>query len=232
VGSQAAKAMNILSVIIVLLFVGAAQGFLLSLIAMLFVYYFLARLEEKECEEKFGPSYLEYKKRTGMFFPLQIHKDFRLPLHPDSRAKKIIAVVGLYFVASAIALTAAHLLKVWSIEKLYAFYEGGAAWVSVTPMSDDALKKVAQAVLSDPSVRDELSRHDLEKEKFVGFVLPVGYYALEIPMPPEKVEQFHFIKRQYNGDVLKVVMTGVDGSNRGAKGESILLNAVHKFPVA
>jgi protein-S-isoprenylcysteine O-methyltransferase Ste14 len=36
---------------------------------LLFAYWRLARLEEKEIEKKFGQGYLNYKKHTPMFFP-------------------------------------------------------------------------------------------------------------------------------------------------------------------
>ena len=42
---------------------------LLLFITMLFAYYFLAKVEENECERKFGASYLDYKNKTGMFLP-------------------------------------------------------------------------------------------------------------------------------------------------------------------
>ncbi len=42
---------------------------LLSFIAMMFVYFFLARLEEKECEGKFGDSYVAYMFRRECSSP-------------------------------------------------------------------------------------------------------------------------------------------------------------------
>ena len=37
---------------------------------LMFMYYRLAKREEKDMEKEFGNQYLEYKKKTSMFFPL------------------------------------------------------------------------------------------------------------------------------------------------------------------
>jgi len=37
---------------------------------MVWMYYRLARREEKDMEEEFGVDYLKYKENTGMFFPI------------------------------------------------------------------------------------------------------------------------------------------------------------------
>ena len=55
-------------------------------VTMLFVYYLLAKAEERECEAKFGASYLEYKAKTAMFLPL---KSIKSPhILPKDRTKK------------------------------------------------------------------------------------------------------------------------------------------------
>ncbi len=48
-------------------------------IALLFAYYFLAKAEERECEKRFGHSYIEYKKRTNMFLPFRLPFTDKLP---------------------------------------------------------------------------------------------------------------------------------------------------------
>lgn len=46
----------------------------LMFITMTFIYYFLARAEEKECLEKYPDTYKNYYERTGMFFPGNIQR--------------------------------------------------------------------------------------------------------------------------------------------------------------
>jgi protein-S-isoprenylcysteine O-methyltransferase Ste14 len=36
---------------------------------LIFAYWHLAKIEEREMEEKFGQCYFDYKRQTGMFFP-------------------------------------------------------------------------------------------------------------------------------------------------------------------
>jgi len=45
---------------------------LITFITILFIYYFLAKIEEKECEMKFGKSYTDYMNSTFMFLPFRI----------------------------------------------------------------------------------------------------------------------------------------------------------------
>ncbi len=207
---------------------------LLSFVAMMLVYYFLAKLEEKECELKFGESYAEYKQRTGMFLPFRFPETERLRLLPANGVRRVAAIVGLYVTVSAIAVACAYFVKGWSLGKIYAAYEKDGAYVSITRVGEDSLNAIVRTALADKKVRELLSSSDdSASAKYVGYVLPAGYYALEIPMVREdSVERFHFIKARYDRSTCRVIITKAVGIGSNATGKDILLRAVRRIPVA
>jgi hypothetical protein len=97
---------------------------------MLFAYYFLADIEERECEEKFGETYMGYKNSTYMFVPFRVPLLNKLPGLPASRLKRYLAIIAFYTVASVAAVGLANGLKSWSLSSLYALYSEDAAFIS------------------------------------------------------------------------------------------------------
>ena len=77
---------------------------LLTFVAMLFAYYFLAKAEESECEEKFGQSYIDYKNKTNMFLPFKVPLADKLPGLPKARLKRYPAILGLYVFTVAVSI--------------------------------------------------------------------------------------------------------------------------------
>jgi protein-S-isoprenylcysteine O-methyltransferase Ste14 len=63
---------------------------ILMYISMLFVYYFLAKSEERKCMRKYGDSYRSYYQKTGRFLP-RINKN--IPDHP----REILPPKGVKF---------------------------------------------------------------------------------------------------------------------------------------
>ncbi len=206
---------------------------LLSFVAMMFVYYFLARLEEKECERKFGGSYVDYKRRTGMFIPLPFPEFAKLRIIPREGVKKIAVIAGLYIVVSAAAIGAAYFLKGWSIDRIYALYNENAAFVSITRVSGDSLDNIVSSVLENGQVREILrTRSGGASAKYVGYVLPPGYFAMEIPMVREdSVERFHFIRTGYDRTTCRVILTEAADALPDARGKEILLKGVRRVPI-
>jgi len=69
---------------------------LVSFITMLFFYYFLARVEERECETRFGSSYLLYKGSTAMFFPWPVNRLTRLIQPPEKGVLRYLTISFYY----------------------------------------------------------------------------------------------------------------------------------------
>jgi protein-S-isoprenylcysteine O-methyltransferase Ste14 len=207
---------------------------LLSFTAMLFAYYFLADIEERECEEKFGETYVGYKNSTNMFVPFRLPLLNKLPGLPASRLKRYLAIIAFYIVASVAAVGLANGLKSWSLNSLYALYSEDAAFISVTEVDERTLEHLVATALADPEVRARLEQNGSgANTKFINYVLPAELYVSEIPMNPvEGAQGEHFLPRDYDRSSYKIVFTRAEvRSGDEVKGSDILLNTIQRVPV-
>ncbi len=85
----------------------------IAFVSMICLYFFLARLEERICLDKFGAPYREYLHRTGMFLPRSWEGqlrfvDWRLP---DATWVRIALFTGLYVAVLGLTIGVTHLLR-------------------------------------------------------------------------------------------------------------------------
>jgi protein-S-isoprenylcysteine O-methyltransferase Ste14 len=188
---------------------------LLSFISMLFIYFFLAKIEESECEKKFGPIYFYYKENTAMFFPFCIPTKFSILKLPESKIKRFIAILIFYFVAMVIAIGISGILRNWSLNSLYAKYEKNRAYVSVTRMNMDSLEHIIQIALASPDVQQRLKATGGEDHiKYINYIMPNDMFILEIPM--NKVAEsamLHFVPRAQPTRISKIVFMQAETRN-------------------
>jgi len=207
---------------------------LLSFTVMIFVYYFLAKHEEGECESKFGEPYREYKARTPMFLPLP------RSLWPEwtfvraggmLRYPTILLVFGI---VSVTAVFAANGLKVWSVKKLYGLYTHNEAFVSIAKAETEALKHIVGITLENPDVRKRIEAgRQKVNDKFIHYILPAQWYVSELPMNQiEGAVGGHHHPKGYDRTLQRIVFTRAElGTDREAVGRDILLQAVRNEPL-
>jgi protein-S-isoprenylcysteine O-methyltransferase Ste14 len=142
-------------------------------LGMLFLYYFLARFEEKQMEAKF-PGYADYRMRTAMFIPGEPGgRLFRLffgwiPNRSVALAFSS-AVIVVLVMSSALALrryTIGH-----SATELLP--EDRTMAIAIWPIPGEKIQQVVSAALNDKRVRSAL-----EKEPgavFTAHILPQDY---------------------------------------------------------
>lgn len=207
---------------------------LLSILAMLFAYYFLAKAEEAECEEKFGQSYVDYKNKTSMFLPFRLPLDDKLPSLPKSGMKRLLAILALYMFTAAVAVGIANGLRSWALNSLYALYNNDAVYISATKMAKDSLEHITKIALKNPEVQTRLKRSGAAAgSKFINYVLPVELYVSEVPMNPvDGARGNHFLPAKYNENLYKIIFTKAEPRpNREMEGKNILLNTLKRIPV-
>ena len=204
---------------------------LLSFIAMVFAYYFLAKVEERECEEKFGQSYIEYKSKTNMFLPFRIPLEDKLPRLPKSGLKRFLAILALYVLVSVAAIALASGLKSWTLDSLYALYNRDAVYISVGKLEKDTLEQIVAIALADSEVQARLESGQ-DEAKFINYVLPKEWYVEEIPMNPVEGVRGHHYPASHDENLYKVVFTRARlRTEHKVEGKEILLNTVRREPV-
>ena len=129
----------------------------IAFVSMLCLYYFLARVEERICLDKFGESYREYLGRTGMFLPRRWEAqwrslDWRLPEVPWVRGA---VVAGLYAAVISLTIAGAFLLRSHVIESLQTTVKESQVTVFLAPVSPQTRARVA-TLLDESELRADI----------------------------------------------------------------------------
>lgn len=205
---------------------------LMMYVAMLFAYYFLARSEERECEQKYGQAYAAYKERTAMFLPIRIPFAKRLPSLPRSSVLRFLAILTLYIVTVSAAIGVANGLKNWSLDSLYGYYTPHSAYVSISKIDPVTLENIAAIAMQDVAVQNRLAAAIPSRNaKFINYVLPTTWNVPEIPMNPVGAGH-HENPQVYDRSQYRVVITRAEvRSEIQPAGRSILVNTLRRIPL-
>ncbi|RJR39838.1 MAG: isoprenylcysteine carboxylmethyltransferase family protein [Desulfobacteraceae bacterium] len=180
---------------------------LVMFITMLFGYYGLAKIEERECENKYGQSYRDYKKATAMFIPLPWSLR-KLSFFPGSGWKRKVAQAILYTLAIAIGITAARTLETHSLQSLYTHSTADSLTLSLVKMDPGTLETIVATALSNGDVRKRLTDH-AQRKHYLNYVLPSEWYVSEIPMETKK-GFYHLLPEDYDRNIFKIILTRVE----------------------
>jgi protein-S-isoprenylcysteine O-methyltransferase Ste14 len=146
---------------------------LILYLGMLFLYYFLARFEEKQMQAQF-PEYADYQKRTAMFIPGEPGgRLFRLVFGwiPNRSVALTVSSAVIVVLIMGGALTLRRYTIGHSATELLA--EDRTMAIAVWPMTGEKIQQVVSAALGDARIRSAL-----EKESdavFTAHILPRDY---------------------------------------------------------
>lgn len=207
---------------------------LLTYVTVLFAYYGLARLEERECLAKFGKPYEDYVRRTGMFLPFRMPSILRRGRLGVSSVARAALLVGFYILVLTAALGAARGVEYLSVWSLYGYYATNSATISLVRMDGADLKKIVEAAKRDGRVSDFLTAADGDSSvRYLNYVLPADRYVSEIPMNPVEAEEGnHFLLAGYSGRFYRIVITRADcAGGEMVNGRDIVLHATGTVPL-
>ena len=205
---------------------------LVMYVTMLFVYFLLAKKEEKECVKKYGDGYTAYQARTSMFIPGKIFE--KLPALPLTGFKRGAVIFLLYLTALTAAVSAAFGLRNYAITKLSACYSTDATTISVASMESDELEKTLQIALSNSDVQTRLqaARHG-KHETYLNYVVPLDWYLPDLPLEniPAGISGHHQ-PEAFNRDRYKILFTKARlRTDKPVSGADIIKNTVARIPV-
>jgi len=201
-------------------FIGA-----IMFVTMVFAYYLLAKVEERECSVKFGQSYIDYKNKTNMFLPFRIPLVARLHL-PRARGKKVLVLITTYFISLIAILGIASGLQTMSINSLHSTYTSNNVNISINEMTEENINTIMAIVQSDSYVISILTEHD-DNAMYINYILPTTWFAAEIPMNGLERGHGHVSPRNFDPNYFKVIITRVNLRNGDDVNVSNLLTNVH-----
>ena len=204
---------------------------LIAYVTMLFVYDWLARLEERRCLERFGASYRSYQAKTGRYLPLIVSR--MLPrLLPQAGKQRTFAVLAVYVAAMAIAVAIAFELRDYALSRISAIYNHDSAVISLARLNDQELNSVYRTALTDPRVQSSLAR--AEATKLIVYVIPQSWGLPDLPMEARpKTDKFggHFTPKDFDRRYYKVLFVKARLYDTSAMGRDIVKNTFGRDPI-
>ena len=210
---------------------------LLMYATMLFLYYYLAKQEEKICLQKFGESYMSYYEKTGMFLPRFIES--RLPRFsgslPKMGMKRVFLITGIYFLYICCVTGAGFLLKDYALSKTTVQFDNHQVVVSVAPLEMNRIQRSLRIVDTHDNIKDALSRLNLAKKLI--YILPAEWGIPELGIQRQGESQNYLLHPEthgnslkFNADHLTVLITAPVLLSPEAKGMDILKKSLAFIP--
>ncbi len=178
---------------------------LVMYVTMLFVYHWLAKHEEKDCEKKFGESFKKYVANTPMFIPLKLPA---LPW-PEAGMKRITANFFLFGIVLLLTVGVGMGVRNYGLNRVSAFYANDMAVISTTLMSKPEMEKTLQIALASSEVQNKLAQVGYGAgAKLLNYIVPLNWFLPDLPLEksPEGVHGHHQPK-SFNRDEYKVLFT-------------------------
>lgn len=157
-------------------------------VTMIFIYYFLARAEERECSEKYPETYPLYFKKTGMFFPKIFNfGNISFPF-PRNILLHAMTIVLIYACVVGITVFLAFSLRSYTISKMSTAYGNDYMAVSVSYISPEITRKTIDIMLGDSTVQEQMSKIFKEGDAKIFYVMPLSWILPELGMATELIE--------------------------------------------
>lgn len=150
-------------------------------VTMVFIYYFLARSEEKRCLAKFPLTYKPYYDNTSMFFGVNtkgIKKKFPLP---QSSSLRKFSFVVLYFVVVSVTVLVGLLLRGYSINQFAVHYSETHFTIPTIPLSSALVERALTIVDNDNNASGVIdSAFSKVDDKKLIYILPEDWSVSEL----------------------------------------------------
>jgi hypothetical protein len=148
---------------------------LVLLAIMLFLYYILAKDEERRMAARFGESYHAYMTRTGMFTPEVLERLFarkRDLTGPLSLGRAILILATLLVVM----IGSGFLLRAYTVRNLPVEQVNGIDVVTITQEDIGPAKDLLPSVLADSTVASKLNHITRDRNhRILAYFIPVDY---------------------------------------------------------
>ncbi len=217
-----------------LLFIWPRLTVLLMYVTMLFIYYFLARKEERECEQKFGEGYHAYKARTAMFIPGNFSFLEKLPSLPKSGIQRKVAVLVLYLAAITLTVSVAMGMRKYGLANISTYFPKDAAVIAAALMNEEEMAEIMKITFDDPEVRRRITAAGYGAgEKLLIHIVPSSWYLADLPLEklPEGIFE-HTQPKPFDRNQYKILLTRAKlFANGPISGEEIITKTFAREPI-
>jgi hypothetical protein len=207
---------------------------------MLFVYYLLAKSEERECLEKYGDSYRSYYQKTGRFLP-RINKnisDHPREILPPKGVKRIGALMAVYLLTMLCTIALGLFVRSYSLSKISSGVWGDAAVISTALMGKSQMTKIVSLAVNDTDAKHRLGQIvDPASTSQLIYIVPLEWKIPELAMESEQAGQRHHgynptnhgNPTDFDRNLYKVLFSEA-GVDRNVIGKDIILKARYQKP--
>jgi protein-S-isoprenylcysteine O-methyltransferase Ste14 len=142
---------------------------------MLFLYYLLARDEERRMLGRYRDSYRAYVDRTGMFLP-KFAEGLLPGQRPTDRRLTPGKLVAILFLPLAVAVGSGFALRTYTVNHLPLASVGVVDLIGITAEDVEAAREILPSVLGDPAVAARLrAATGREGHRLLSYVIPIDY---------------------------------------------------------
>ena len=142
---------------------------------MLFLYYLLAKDEERRMTNRFGESYIAYMSRTGMFIPRIIEK--ALAGNPKTQERLTIGnAIVILLVLLVVMVGSGFFLRAYTVHHLPLEQVNHVDVITITKEDLTAAKELLPSVLTDSVIAPRLSSAENRKgHRLLAYFIPIDY---------------------------------------------------------
>jgi hypothetical protein len=142
---------------------------------MLFLYYLLAKDEERRMISRFGKSYIAYMNRTGMFLPHFIERAFTGNPKPQQRLSIGKAIV-IFLVLLVITVGSGFLLRAYTVHHLPLEQVSGIDVIAITKEDLTRAEQLLPSALQNPTIASKLQMMENNKgRRLLAYFIPINY---------------------------------------------------------
>jgi hypothetical protein len=142
---------------------------------MLFLYYLLAKDEERRMINRFGESYIAYMSRTGMFLPRAIEKALAGNLRTQKRLRIGKAIVIL-LVLLVVIVGSGFISRAYTVHCLPLEQVNHVDVITITKEDLIAAKELLPSVFKDSAIASRLQSVENRKgHRLLAYFIPIDY---------------------------------------------------------
>ena len=205
--------------------------------SMLFLYYYLAKQEEKICLAKYGSSYAEYQQQTGMFLPKQIEGIIPsfFSVLPQYGVKSLLMKILLFFLYITIIIALGFGIKSLILGTISAVYKENQVVVSTQPLAKRQLESLLSLLQEIGESQNILKRHS--PEKTLTYIIPSSWNVPELDVTGDATLNYWVNAATHGNQILTnpthftVLVTKPITSDPDATGIDILKTGINYVPI-